>query len=482
MTARITDHAEPLRRLARIAALALAVGAILPIGGASAETLQDALAKAYVTNPRLLAAQAALRATDETVPQALSGWRPTIIANGDVGQEWNDPTGTASGLGGGGGGGNDSFTPRGANLQVTQPLYRGGRTVSETSQAENLVLAQRSILTDTEQSVLLDAVIGYMDVLRDGATYELTVNTEDVLRRDLEATQARYDVGELTKTDVAQAESRLADATAQRIAADGALQVSRARYAEVIGDQPGTLEPTPPPVEIPGSEEEVVAGAENAPLVSAAIYNEQAAIDGIDVAFSDLLPSLNLVGTAATADDISSSGAGQDSASIVLQLRIPLYQAGAPDSVVRQSKQVASQRRQELLDQRRIALSNAVSAWQILETARASIDSFEAAVAANRIALEGVRLESEVGARTVLDVLDAEREYLDAQVSLVRAKRDQVVAAYAVLATNGRLTARDLGLPVDYYDVEAYYNAVRNKFWGTDIPNPEPTEATTPTN
>lgn len=463
-----------------IAALALAMGAMLPIRQAGAETLEEALSKAYMNNPRMLAGQAALRSVDETVPQALSGWRPTVIANGDVGQEWNEATGSAANVSNDNG--NGSFTPRGANLEVTQPLYRGGRTVSETRQAENLVLAQRSVLTDTEQRVLLDAVTAYMDVLREEATYQLTINNEDVLRRELEATQARYEVGELTKTDVAQAEARLADATSRRIGADGLLQVARARYAEVIGDPPGTLQQTPPPVEIPGSQEEVIAGSENAPLVSAATYNEQAAIDGIDVAFSDLLPSLNLVGTAATADDITRSGAGQDSASIVLQLRIPLYQAGAPDSAVRQQKQVAAQRRQELFDQRRIALSNAVSAWQVLETARATIESIEAAVAANRIALEGVRLESEVGARTVLDVLDAEQEYLDAQVSLVRAKRDQVVAAYAVLAANGLLTARALGLPVPYYDVEAYYNAVRNKFWGTGTPNPQPTDTTTPTN
>ncbi|MGE3969056.1 MAG: TolC family protein, partial [Dongiaceae bacterium] len=223
-----------------IATLALAMGAILPIRQAGAETLEEALSKAYMSNPRMLAAQAALRSVDETVPQALAGWRPTVIANGDVGQEWNEATGSAANVSSDNGS-NDSFTPRGANLQVTQPLYRGGRTVSETSQAENLVLAQRSVLTDTEQRVLLDAVTAYMDVLRDEATYQLTVNNEDVLRRDLEATQARYEVGELTKTDVAQAEARLADATSRRIGADGLLQVARARYAEAIGDQPGTL-------------------------------------------------------------------------------------------------------------------------------------------------------------------------------------------------------------------------------------------------
>ena len=459
---------RPLTRIARAIRLAGLLLPVLAMGSARAETLGDALTKAYQTNPQLLAARAELRATDELVPQALAGWRPTAIVNGDVGEAWSRRTGA-----GGGAVGSNSYAPRGASLDVTQPIYRGGRTTAETSQAENLVLAQRSLLADVEQTVLLETITAYMDVVRDVATLELNSNEEDVLRRDLEATQARFDVGELTKTDVAQAQSRLAGATAARIQAEGLLRASRARYAAVVGDQPGTLETPLAPDGLPATEAETVAGSDNAPRVAAAQYNERAAADGIDVAFSDLLPSLNLVGSAATSDESSSPHSGQDSASIMLQLTVPLYQAGAPEANIRRSKQITSQRRQELQNERRSAVAGAIDAWQVLVTARASIVSFQAAVAATKIALEGVRLEAEVGARTVLDVLDAEQEYLNAQVSLVTAQRNELVGAYAVLAAIGRLTARDLALPVPYYDVEAYYHAVHDKIWGTGTPSVE---------
>jgi outer membrane protein/adhesin transport system outer membrane protein len=422
----------------------------------AADTLMDALAKAYNNNPQLQAARAQLRATDEGVPQAKSGWRPTVTANGNVGEEWagNDP------------GPNGDFQPRGVDLQVTQPLYTGERTPSALRQAESLVLAQRSVLTSAEQSVLLSAVTAYMNVVQAVAVLELNRNQEAVIGRDLEATRTRFEVGELTKTDVAQAEARLAGATAARIQAEGQLAAARAVYANVIGENPGTLEQPAPLSGLPGSEEETVAGSENFPEVTAAKYNEQAAHDGIDVAFSQIMPFLNLVGTAGRADDTNVANTSRDSAAIMLQLTVPLYQAGLPAANVRQSKQVAAQRRQELENQRRLAVQNAVQSWQALETARAQIKSFVSQVEANKVALEGVRLEANVGARTVLDILDAEQEYLNAQVSLVGARRDEVVAAYAVESAIGRLTARDLALPVEYYDVEAYYNEVHDKFWG----------------
>jgi outer membrane protein/adhesin transport system outer membrane protein len=454
-------------RLSRQAVRSLRAAAlILPIAmlatpflarSAAGETLTEALAKAYNNNPQLLAARAQLRATDEGVPRALSGWRPTVTVNSDAGPAWSDthPGGTAN------------YTPRSASLQVTQPLYTGDRTSSAVRQAESLVLAQRSALASVEQNVLLSAATAYMDVVRAQAVLELNRKNEQVIARDLEATRTRFEVGELTKTDVAQAESRLAGATAARIQAEGQLESARATYAAVIGDKPGTLETPPPPTDLPGTQDETVAGSDNAPNVIAAQYNERAARDGVDVAFSQLLPSLALVGEATTADETQQPGIDRDTASIVLQLTVPLYQAGAPESDVRQSKQVVGQRQQELENERRTAVQTAISAWQALATARAQIKSFESQVEATRVALEGVRLEAEVGARTVLDILDAEQEYLDAQVSLVGAKRDEVVASYQVLSAVGRLTARDLALPVQYYDVESYYREVRNKFWGT---------------
>jgi TolC family type I secretion outer membrane protein len=461
MTSRRARLARPAVRslsvlLPMVFALALAIPLAQP--AEAADTLNDALAKAYNNNPQLQAARAQLRATDEGVPQAKSGWRPTVTANGNVGEAWanNEPNrGTAG-----------DYQPRGVDLEITQPLYTGERTPSALRQAESLVLAQRSVLTSAEQSVLLSAVTAYMNVVQAVAVLELNRNQEAVIARDLEATRTRFEVGELTKTDVAQAESRLAGATAARIQAEGQLAAARAVYANVIGENPGTLEQPAPLSSLPASEDETVAGSENFPDVTAAKYNEQAARNGIDVAFSQIMPFLNLVGTAGRADDTNVANTSRDEAAIMLQLTVPLYQAGLPAANVRQTKQVAAQRRQELENQRRFAIQNAVQSWQALETARAQIESFVSQVEATRVALEGVRLEANVGARTVLDILDAEQEYLNAQVSLVGAKRDEVVAAYSVQSAIGQLTARDLALPVEYYDVEAYYNEVHDKFWG----------------
>jgi len=436
-------------------AAALAIG-ILMAGPAAAETLPEALAKAYLNNPTLLAARAELRATDERVPQALSGWRPTVSATAEVGEEWEDSET----------GGSESRTPRSAALRLSQPIYRGGRTVAGTSQAENLVQAQRAALSSVEQDVLLRAATAYMDALRDEAVLQLTINNEQVLVRQLEATQDRFAVGEITRTDVAQAESRLARATAQRIEAEGALTASRAIYREVIGDLPGALVSPDPLTGLPPSEAETVAGSADTPDLRAAEFTERAARDGIDVAFGELLPTVTLNGDLTTQDDVGARNSQSDSASIAAQLVVPLYQAGAVTSRLREAKERVFQRRREIDEQRRRAEQRATSAWQELETARAQIVSFESEVRATRIALDGVRQEAEVGARTVLDVLDAEQEALDAQVNLVTARRDEVVAGFQVLAAVGRLTARDLALAVEYYDSEEHYRAVRNKIWG----------------
>lgn len=364
MSSRRARLSRPAVRSLLAPLLISAVLALVTVPTSSAQavdTLNDALAKAYNNNPQLQAARAQLRATDEGVPQAKSGWRPTVTANGDVGEAWanNRP------------GEEGTFQPRGVNLQVTQPLYTGERTPSALRQAESLVLAQRSVLTSAEQTVLLTAVTAYMNVVQAVAVLELNRNQEAVIRRDLEATQTRFQVGELTRTDVAQAESRLAGATAARIQSEGQLAAARAAYANVIGENPGTLEQPPPVAALPTSEEETISGSEDAPTVTAAKYNEQAARDGIDVAFSQIMPFLSLVGAAGTNDETSAPNNGQDSASIMLQLTVPLYQAGLPAADVRQSKQVAAQRRQELENQRRAAIQSAVESWQALVTARA---------------------------------------------------------------------------------------------------------------
>lgn len=443
-------------RIALLGGVALLAGLGCGIEPVSAETLKEALALAYDNNPRLLSSRAELRATDEFVPQALSGWRPTVTVDGQVGREWEDSSVAGS----------DDLTPRAANLGVTQPLYRGGRTVAGTRQAENQVLAQREVLESVEQDVLFEAVVAFMDVLRDEAVLRLNINNEQVLQRQLEAARDRFEVGEITRTDVAQAESRLSGANSGRIAAEGQLTTSRAIYRQVIGQMPGSLVRPGPAEDLPATEDEAIASSDSNPNVQAAVYIERAAREGVDVVFGELLPEVSLRGDLTTGEDISQSGVQSDSAAILAQVVIPLYEAGATHSRVREAKERVSQRRQDIETQRRFAAQDATTAWRALETARSQIAAFESQVRAAEIALEGVQQEAAVGSRTVLDILDAEQELLDARVSLVRALRDEVVASYQLLAAVGRLTAADLDLPVEIYDVEEHYEEVRDKWWG----------------
>ncbi|WP_119458818.1 TolC family outer membrane protein [Rhodospirillaceae bacterium SYSU D60014] len=446
----------------RLAAGAVAVVIAVQggVGAASAETLVDALAKAYQNNPTLLAGRAELRARDELVAQALSGWRPTVTLNGEVGREWQESSP----------GGSETLTPRSANLNLNQPLYRGGRTVAATDQAENLVLSQRAQLASVEQNVLLNTVAAYMDVVRDQAVLQLTINNEQVLQRQLQAARDRFEVGEITRTDVSQSESRLALATANRIQAEGNLTASRAAYRELVGDMPGTLEAPELLLTLPATQDEAIAGSVQNPAVLAAIFAEKAAVEGADVVFGELLPQLSLNGDLTTGEDLSFEGVRTDGASVTAQLVVPLYQGGEVTSRLREAKQIASQRRLQIIEARRNAARQATTAWEALQTAIAQIESFQAQARAADIALEGVRQEAQVGARTILDVLDAEQEALDAQVNVVTAQRDRVVAGFQVLAAVGQLTAPDLDLPVSYYDVDEHYFEVRDKWYGLGAP------------
>jgi outer membrane protein len=325
-------------------------------------------------------------------------------------------------------------------------------------------------LSSVEQQVLQQAVTAYSDVVRDIAVLKLTQSNVEVLTRQLEATRTRFDVGELTRTDVAQAESRLAGAHAEQTAAEGNLTTSRAIYRQVVGEEPVELETPKPPTDLPAGEEETIAGSSNNPDLIAAKFLERAAEDGIDVVFGELLPSVDVVGRLEALDeDVTHQGLFENSAGVFLQVRIPLYQGGGVSSRVRESKQIVSQRRQQVFEQERAVEQQATSSWRALETARAQIVSFESQVEATRVALEGVREEANVGARTILDVLDAQQEYLQAQVNLVRAERDEVVAAYQVLAAIGRLTLAGVNLKTTPYDPTRHYDAVKDKFWGNDI-------------
>ena len=441
-------------------AIAVAFALSVAAGAASAETLDEAMAAAYANNPTLQAARAQLRQVDEQVPQALSNWRPTVDIEGNVGTTWESDNARALGTS------NATRDPKSATLNVTQPVYRGGRTVAQRDQAENLVSAGRAQLTNVEQQVLLQAVTAYVDVLRDIRVLDLTKNNEQVIGEQLKATRERFNVGEVTKTDVSQAESRLARAVADRTQAQGNLTSSRAVYRQVIGIAPAKLQVPDLPGGLPSAEEETIAMSENAPVVTEAVFVERAARDGTDVVFGELLPTISIIGQVGADDEVSRPNTRSASAGIFAQVVIPLYQAGGVESRVRESKQLSAQRRQELDEARRQATQDATTAWQALDTAKAQIESFNAEVEATKTALDGVRQEQQVGLRTVLDVLDAQQEVLNAEVSLVTARRDTLVAAYQTLAAIGKLTAADLRLPVELYDPDKHYREVRDKWWG----------------
>jgi outer membrane protein len=458
--------------------------AALPSAAAWSQSLQDALAAAYANNPALLAARAQARAVDENVPQALAGWRPTVViaaaggysdttsrnqatvpvARDAAGNVRNpDTAGQPFAL----------FTEQPRNtgsLQATvsQPIYRGGRTTSQTRRAENQVYAQRARLLATEQQVLLDSVAAYVAVIRDGEVVRLNANNVEVLSRQLQATNERFRVGEITRTDVAQAESRLAGARAQLQQSEGNLESSRAVFQRLIGLEPARVQAPPPIVPPVRSREDAVRlASENNPTVVAAMFDEAAARDFIDVQFSALMPQVSLNASAFRTDNNGARGTRQTGTQITANLSVPLYQGGAEHAAVRQARQQAQQARQAVDEARRVSAQQSTQAWESLRSARAQVESVRAQIRAQEIALDGVQREAVVGSRTTLDVLNAEQELLNARVSLVQALATLINASYALTATVGRLTARDLGLQVDIYDPRAYYNAVRDRWAGT---------------
>ncbi|MDX2221860.1 MAG: TolC family outer membrane protein [Rhodospirillaceae bacterium] len=439
-------------------------------GPGQAETLKDAMAAAYQNNPGLLAARAQLRAVDESVPIALSGWRPSLTVNGTLTRQRteNEITGASSG-GALFSSGTSLRTQNQASVQLRQPLFRGFKTVNGTDQAKATVQAQRARLDGTEAQVLLDAATAYLDVISNEAVVDLQRNNVQVLARQLEATQDRFRVGEITRTDVAQSEARLAGAQASLVQAEGDLQRARATYRNVIGNEPQALTQPDQVPAVPGSFDEALSEATaNNPNFLAADFTAIAAQEGIDVARGDLLPSVDLVAQYARSENTLANKSESKQAQAQAQVTVPLYQGGAEYARLRQAKSTAGQRRLEADKARLDARQSATAAWESYQAAGASITSIEAQISASQIALEGVQREAEVGSRTVLDVLDAEQELLNARVNLVRAKRNQQVAAYQLLSAMGRLNAEGVGLEVAVYDAEAHYRDVKNKAFGTD--------------
>lgn len=429
-------------------------------GPASSETLVDALTLAYANNPRLLAQRAQLRSVDEQVPQALSGYRPTSDITLEAGKSNTRSEGGISPT-------KANRSPRSASISVNQPIFRGFRTLFDTRRAKAAIMQERARLVSVEQDVLFDAVAAFMNVVRDQAVLGLNVKNEQVLRRQLQATRDRFQVGEVTRTDVSQAEARLAQARATRVQAEGTLQISRANYRRVVGKLPAKLNRPTKIIRIPVNQKIVVENASRgAPDLVAARFAETAARHNVDVITGELLPTISLNGSLTRSVGVSSRKNRTSTGTITAQIVIPLYQAGLPSSRVRQAKQIVSQRYQEIIDARRIAVEAATQAWHNLQTARAQVRAFAVAVKANTTALDGVRQEAAAGLRTVLDVLDAEQELLDSRVNLVRAQRDVVVTSYNVWRSMGVLTAGNLKLPVQIYDATRHFRRIKYLPWG----------------
>ena len=436
---------------------------------APAETLRDALALAYAGNPSLQAARAQLRAVDETVPIAMSGWRPRVSVSGDISRRRNESV-IQSTIGSGAlfAGGTTLRTSQSAALSVSQPFFQGFRTQAGTARARANVRAQRARLQTSEQRVIQDAATAYFDVLRDTAVVELRINNVQVLTRQLEATQDRFRVGEITRTDVAQAEARLSASVSARILAEGNLQRSRAAYVNMIGRPPENLVTPDLLGTLPDSvDAALIAASENNPNLVAASYTAKAAQESIKSVRGELLPSLSLDGQLSKGWDTIADRSTTESVSARLALTVPLYQGGVVYARLRQAKHTAGQRRLEADQARLDARESATSAWESYQSAQASIASIETQIIASEIALEGVQREAEVGARTVLDVLDAEQELLDARVNLVTAQRDQLVASLQLLSSVGNLTAQQLGLDVALYDATDHFNDVSDTFIGS---------------
>ena len=448
---------------AAAAALALALPAV-----AAGDTLLEAMAKAYVANPQLEAERARLRAADEGVPQALSGWRPTVTARGSVGYGQYNSRRRSPGLLSAGrfNERTESRNPTSARIEATQPLYDGNRRTARLQAAKHRVSAQRARLVSIEQTVFLSTGVTFMDVVRDQAVVELTVNNVAVLRRRLQAAQDQFEVGEVTRTDVAQAEARLARAIAEQASAEGQLEASRAGYERVVGELPGRLEAPPPLAGLPATKEEAVeAASQQHPDVTAASFEEQAALADADAIRSELLPRVNLVGTVSHATDASGRGTRNNDVTVAATVSMPLYEAGSVTSRRRAAIETASRMRAVTEDRRRVAIEQAVRAWENLASAQARMESLETEVRASEIALDGLQQEAEVGTRTLLDVLDAEQDLLDARVNVVRTKQAEAVASYQLAAAMGRLTAEAQQVPVPLYDYRENYDRVRSLRW-----------------
>lgn len=531
--------------------------AILAAAPAIAETLESALAKAYQGNPVLNASRAGVRAIDENVAIAQSGYRPQVNLNAAIGVEYvqtqssstlsvassaanaatsggtasslggtantSSALGTSTGLGSGlststglgstglgsigtsssgltsgattGAGGSSSgsaasnlataqtitsrrtvastFLPTSAGLSVSQTLFNGFQTDNLTRRAESTVYSQRETLRFTELTVLYNAVQAYMNVLSNTATLELNRNNVEVLEEQLRQTRDRFNVGEVTRTDVAQAEARLAGARSQVSAAESALRTSIGIYRQNIGVEPRQLAPGRPLDRFvpPTLDAAIAIGLREHPQIVSAIHAVDAAEAQVKVLEGQLAPQVNLTGTLTQFYDQVGPNTSSFVGFVGGQLRIPIYEGGQTYASIRQAKETVGQTRIQVDQARDQVRAQIVDFWGRLEAAKAQVIAAQAQVQANEVALNGVREEARVGQRTTLDVLNAQQELLTSRVNLIVAQRDRVIFSYGVVQAIGQLTARFTALPVEYYSAKVHYDQVKDLWFGLRTPD-----------
>jgi len=444
----------------RRALAAIAAAVSIFAAPASAQTLKETLAQAYDGSPDIAAARAALRTRDEQEAINRAGYRPSVSTSAGAGLGYEESQIR----------GNNATAPFTMSLDGRQNLYDGGRTTNRVESARESVRAGRESLISTEQDVLSAAAISFVDVRRDRVFVSLAENNVRVIAEQLQASRDRFEVGEITRTDVSQAEARLADARSDLARRRGLLASSERTYQQVVGALPGDLAEPPMLPNVPTSLDEALAGArERNPDLKSARYNEAAARRDIKTAIGALLPSLDLTGSLSYTDgDTGTAGSDVGNAEIAVSATFPLYQGGAEYAGVRQSQAAASQRLATIGSVGRSVDANAAIAWSDLDVARAAIVAQRESVRANAIALDGVRQEALAGVRTTLDVLDAEQELLNARTSLVAAERDEYVAVVNLLVAVGQFTAADLGLEVALYDPSLYHDDAQHRLFGFD--------------
>jgi len=453
---------------------------LVVVSSAHAETLNEALQRAYNNNPSLNSSRANLRAVDENVPLAKAGMRPRVSINSYLGAQqnrfiqrqddmsqpndpnaypiWNRQQGQS--------------LARSAGVTIEQPVFDGFKAQNTTNAAETVVFAEQQRLRLLEQKILFDTASSYMNVLRDTAALKLQENNVAVLTEQLRQTKERYLAGQITLTDISQAESRLAAGKAQASNAHALLESSIGAYQQVVGILPKKLAPAPPVDKLlpPNREEAEKIAVSEHPMILAALHDADASDFDIKAIEADFLPKLSVVADVFTQTNMNIIYDRNIAAMIGGRLNVPLYDGGSTSSQLRQAKELAGKKKLDVDVARAEIIALTRTTWANLQSAKTRMVAAQAQIAAAEKALYGVREEAKAGQRTTLDILNAQQELLNARIALIFAQRERVVASYGVLSTIGRLSTDNLGLSPDYYDPALHLDQIKDSWGGFHTP------------